>query len=65
MNLTRVSELMGGKLKLSKALAVSPGLVTHWGDKVPKAYIKATKQALRKRKRELDKAYNEVMKGER
>ena len=62
MNLERVCELMGGKLKLSKALKVSPALITAWGKVIPQNHRKAVKSALKRRKRQLDRFFNEVMK---
>lgn len=62
MNLKKVCELIGGKLRLSKALKVVPSTITAWGKEIPKSRRKAVKSILKRRKRDLDKYYDDVMK---
>ena len=62
MNTNKVSELMGSKSNLAKALKVSPQHITHWGKEIPGDYIKKSRAALKQRKKRLDGLFDEVMK---
>ena len=64
MKLNTVLKLFVRKGDLAKALGVLPSTVTAWAKfgKIPTPYIKKTKTALKRRKKALDNAYDEVMK---
>ena len=64
MELEKTARLLGTRMAVAKAAGVAPSVISGWGEfnEVPQQYRVKVKKALRKRKRQIDKDYNEVMK---
>jgi hypothetical protein len=64
MDLKKVIDIFGKARELAKAVKVSDFTVNRWKQlgEIPDPYKGKVKTALKRRKKALDKAYNEVMK---
>jgi len=63
MNLSKVIYLIGGKLKLAKALKLAPSTLTSWGKRrVPERHTDSVKTVLSAEMVKRAKAFDEVMK---
>jgi len=65
LDLYNVILILGSRTELAKTVNLHKALITRWNDfgYIPDQYTVVVKKALRARKKVLDKAYEQAMKG--